>query len=91
MHSYWHDGENLEDAGVVGKIAQKIGLDAGKAVRAMTDDNYLYAVYAIRQEAVREGVTGIPTFISGSESVYGCQPYEVLEAFAVRAGAPPRS
>ena len=91
MVSYWREGKNLEDPQVVAEIAQKAGLDGSEATRAMEEDLYLYAVYAIRQEAQQVGVAGIPTFISGDESVYGCQPYEVLEAFAVRAGAKPKN
>jgi predicted DsbA family dithiol-disulfide isomerase len=44
--------------------------------------------FAIREEANRVGVQGIPTFVIGRVGLSGCQAYEVFEQFVQQAGVP---
>ena len=37
------------------------------------------------------GVTAVPTFVVGNNTVVGAQPYEVLESLVVKGGAVKRS
>ncbi len=88
MHAYWKDGKDLENPGVLRDAAKTAGLDAETAVKAMNDSKYLKVVDAMRAEAGRAGVTGIPTFVfPGVQPVVGCQSWEVVEAAAKAAGA----
>lgn len=88
MHAYWKDGKDLEDQAVIKAAAKTAGLDAEAAGKAVTDSRYLKVVDAMRAEAGRAGVTGIPTFaFPGIQPVVGCQSWDVVEAAAKAAGA----
>lgn len=88
--AHWREGKNIEDAADLAAVAASAGLDEGEAVRASQAPEYLARVDARQAEARRAGVSGIPTFVVGSERVVGCQPYDVLAAAARRGGAAPR-
>lgn len=85
MDAHWRRGENLEADADLREIAARAGLDSDEALRAADDPTYQTRVDAIRAEASGQGVTGIPTFVVGEETIVGCQPYEVLAAAARRA------
>lgn len=86
MNAYWRGGADLEDTAVVREIARQVGLDADSAVAAMDDPRYLDRVDAVRRESINAGVTGIPTFFIGEQTIVGCQPYPVLASAVERAG-----
>jgi predicted DsbA family dithiol-disulfide isomerase len=88
--AYWRRGENLEDEAVLARIAEEAGLSADGARAALKDATYIARVDAMGQEARRDGVSGIPTFLIGNGRVVGCQPYEVLAQAARLAGAQPK-
>ena len=90
MDAYWKDGKDLEDSTVLSGMATASGLNPEKALLAADDQLYLKRVDDIRLEYKQVGVGGIPTFVFGKEMVEGCQPYQVLAAAALRAGAKPR-
>ncbi len=87
MEAWWARGENIEAPEVLARLADEAGLDADAAVAASTDEQWLAKVWAMREEAGDRWVTSIPTVFLGPKPVIGCQPYEVFEAGAVRAGA----
>jgi predicted DsbA family dithiol-disulfide isomerase len=90
MDAHWRDGRDIEDNTVLAETATAAGLDAEKAVLAADDPVYLRRVDDARIEYKKVGVGGIPTFVFDTESIEGCQPYEVISAAAVRAGAKPK-
>jgi predicted DsbA family dithiol-disulfide isomerase len=94
--AYWRRGEGIESDDELAAIARTAGLDAGAAVRCAHDPGLLARVDAARREALRAGVTGIPTFdfepdepggARVASRVVGCQRYDVLAEAARRAGA----
>ena len=86
MEAWWRRGEDLEDDAALRRLAGAAGLDPEAAVRAADDPAYLGRVDAIRAEAARRGVTGIPSFaFAGGPTVVGCQPYGILAAAAESA------
>lgn len=87
MHAHWREGKNVEDEQDLRDIALRAGLDPEAALQAMAAERYLQRVDAIREEASRIGVTGIPTLVVGRYGVVGCQPYEVIAQAVGRAGA----
>ncbi len=87
MDAHWREGRDLEDPAVLGDLARSAGLDPDGLRAATRDAAYLARVDAVRGEAARAGVTGIPTFFVGGRMVVGCQPYEVLAAEVEAAGA----
>jgi predicted DsbA family dithiol-disulfide isomerase len=87
MDAHWKEGKDIENTTVLRELAAASGLDPEKALEAAADPVYLGRVDAMRTEYKQVGVGGIPTFVFGTEAVEGCQPYEVLAAAALRAGA----
>jgi predicted DsbA family dithiol-disulfide isomerase len=94
--AYWRRGEGIESDAELAAIAARAGLDREAAVAAARDPALLARVDAARREAMRAGVTGIPTFdvepdapggARASTRVVGCQRYEVLVDAVRRAGA----
>lgn len=79
MHFYWKEGKNIEDTEVLKSIAQNAGLNSDEALMASESIQYLSKIDAIREDANRIGVTGIPTFFIENKSIVGCQSYEVFE------------
>ena len=90
MDAYWKDSNDIEDSAVLRGVATASGLDPEKALFAADDQLYLKRVDDRRLEYKQVGVGGIPTFVFGKEAIEGCQPYQVLAAAALRAGAKPR-
>ena len=91
MEAHWRDGMDLENDDDLRTIARDAGLAADAVERSESDPQYLERVDELRREADEIGVQGIPTFVAGRFGVSGCQPFEVLEQLAVRAGAQRRA
>ena len=89
MVGYWEQALDLEDPEDIAAVARTAGLEPGAAVAAGQDPHYLSRIDAIREEAGKMGVTGIPTFFFGSVAIVGCQPYDDLLEAALVAGAKP--
>lgn len=87
MEACWKEGKDIEDSIVLRDLAAASGLDPEKATIAADDPEYLSRVDALRLEASQMQVSGIPTFVFRTERIVGCQPYEVVAAAALRAGA----
>jgi predicted DsbA family dithiol-disulfide isomerase len=87
MNAHWRDGRDIEDSAVLADMARASGLDTEKALLALDDPSYSKRVDDLRMEYKQVGVGGIPTFVSGTERIEGCQPYEVLAAATLGAGA----
>ncbi len=86
MDAHWKEGRNIEDDAVLRDLASAAGLDPDKAAHAAGDPIYNRRLDDLRREFKSVGTGGIPTFVFGKEAVEGCQPYEVLERVALRAG-----
>jgi predicted DsbA family dithiol-disulfide isomerase len=94
--AYWRLGRGIESDEELAAVATAAGLDSAAAVAAAADPALLARVDAARREAIRAGVTGIPTFdvepdapggSRVSSRVVGCQRYEVLVDALRKAGA----
>ncbi|MFT4979175.1 MAG: putative DsbA family dithiol-disulfide isomerase, partial [Myxococcota bacterium] len=106
MDAHWLEGKDIESDETLAEIARTAGLDPATAVAACDAPEWQARVDAMRIEASRWGVTGIPTFFflpegwtvegSGSWSgapplrVVGCQPLPTLREVVRKVGAQPR-
>ena len=90
MDAHWRDGMDLENDDDLRAIARDAGLSED-ALERSRDPQYAARIDAIREEAHRLGLTGIPTFILGRYRVSGAQSYELFEELARRAGAQRRT
>ncbi|HYA89072.1 MAG TPA: DsbA family protein [Nitrospirota bacterium] len=77
--AYFSEGLNIGDLNVLGQIARDTGLDADAMIRDVENGKYLSKLAAVRDDAARLGVTGVPTFFIGmKKSIVGAQPLEVF-------------
>lgn len=107
MNAHWRDGEDIEDRGVIARLAAISGLDPNGALAALDDPGAPALLRRQREEAAQWGVTGIPTWFllpagwtpgdaipaTGPRAVrvVGAQPMEVVERAARMAGAVERA
>ena len=66
MNAHWRDGRDIEDREVLGELAAQAGLDPADALAFLDSEEVGPILDAQRQEAMRWGVTGIPTRSSGT-------------------------
>jgi predicted DsbA family dithiol-disulfide isomerase len=79
FRAYFVDARNIGDPQVLLEIAQSIGLPRDEAKEVLEKRTFKAAVDEDWEKSRRYGVTGVPTFVIGSQGVVGAQPYEVLE------------
>ena len=89
--AYFVDARNIGDTDVLVEIAQSVGLAADAARDVLETRSFKDAVDADWAKSNQYGVTGVPTFVTGGDSVVGAQPYEALEKLLNDAGAQPRA
>ena len=89
FRAYFAESRNIGDIKVLTDVAQSVGLAAESARDVLRLRSSRDAVDADWAKSRREGVTGVPTFVSGHARVVGAQPYEVLEHLVKQAGARP--
>jgi predicted DsbA family dithiol-disulfide isomerase len=77
--AYFVDGKNIGDPDALVEIAKSIGLPEDKAREVVEKRTHKAAVDADWEKSRQYGVTGVPTFVIGSQGVVGAQPYEALE------------
>jgi predicted DsbA family dithiol-disulfide isomerase len=85
--AYFEDAKNIGDVEVLVGVAQAGGIPADDARRVLTERTFKRAVDDDWETARHYGITGVPSFIAGNQKLVGAQPYEVLERFAIAAGA----
>jgi predicted DsbA family dithiol-disulfide isomerase len=89
MAAYFTDGEDLGDPDVLVARAERCGLDADAARKALADEEGLEALAVALQQAADLGITAVPTFVVNLRwSIPGAQDPEylvqVLRRMAIR-------
>ena len=79
--AYFADNANIGDPDVLVDIAGRAGLDVLEARDVLENRRFSDRVDADWRRAAEIGITGVPSFVSNSLCVVGCQPYEVLMRF----------
>jgi len=87
--AYFADGRDISKVDVLMEIARSVGLPEDGARDVLEKRTFKNAVDADWARARSYGITGVPTFVSGSQAVVGAQPYDVLERFVRQMGATP--
>ena len=87
FQAYFVDNVNLAKVDNLINIAERVGLPAGEAQEILEQRPFREAVDADWQRSRELGITGVPTFVIGNQSLVGAQPYEQLEALLISAGA----
>ncbi len=68
--AFFIEGENLGDEGVLREVAREAGLDEDAGVAAAWDPDRISGVHAMREEASRIGVHGVPTIATEGRVLY---------------------
>jgi len=89
--AYFRDARNIGDTSVLLDVALSAGVPTDAARRALEQRTFKAAVDSDWAKARAHGITGVPSFVSGGRKLVGAQPYEVLEQFAMAAGAARRT
>jgi predicted DsbA family dithiol-disulfide isomerase len=90
FRAYFVRGENLAVIENLVAIAETVGLNGGDARAVLDSRRFKGAVDADWQHCRELGVTGVPTFVIGTQGLMGAQPYEVLAEFVTTIGAKAR-
>jgi predicted DsbA family dithiol-disulfide isomerase len=90
--SYFLDGQDIGEAGVLAALAAGHGFTREEALRLAGDAAELAATRAEAEEAAQAGVRGVPFFVFASRlAVSGAQPSQVFREAIARAMASPES
>ena len=77
----FEDRENIGDIDVLLEIASSIGLNKEELSQYLDDQKNLNAIDESSAEAMKLGITGVPSFIINNKMVVGAQSSEVLKTF----------
>jgi predicted DsbA family dithiol-disulfide isomerase len=81
LEAFFRDGQDIGDLGVLTKLAGEVGLDPEDFAAALRSRKYREAHRQALRHAYEEvGVSGVPLFVIGSETLSGVQDREMLEA-----------
>ncbi len=77
--AYFSHGLDIGDIEVLRQVCRNVDLDEEDMINALQDGKYLPSLVKAQDEAVRRGVTGVPTFFIGEKkSIVGAQPLDVF-------------
>ncbi|PKB58081.1 MAG: hypothetical protein BZY83_08965 [SAR202 cluster bacterium Casp-Chloro-G2] len=88
----WEDRQDLGELEVLHKVAHEVGLDADEMVTSLEEKTYAETVMGQYQEALKYGISGIPTFLVGNLLFTGAHPYNIFKSAMERyltEGVPP--
>ncbi len=87
FRAYFVDGVNIGNVESLLEIAERVGLNVAEAREVLETRSFKEAIDRDWQRSRELAITGVPTFVAGGYGAVGAQPYETLEALAVKAGA----
>jgi len=91
FRAYYVDGINIGKTDVLLRLVRSVGLPEKEARSVLEEGSCKKEVDADWSRCRRMGVTAVPTFFVGHQSVVGAQPYEVLEQLIKGSGARTRT
>ena len=77
----FEDGENIGDINVLLAIAEGVGLNKKELSQYLRNQENLNAIDESSAQAMKLGITGVPSFIINNKMVVGAQSTEVLKEF----------
>ena len=77
----FEDGENIGDINVLLAIAEGVGLNKKELSHYLRNQENLNAIDESSAQAMKLGITGVPSFIINNKMVVGAQSSEVLKEF----------
>ncbi len=92
--AFWEDRKDLGELEVLHAVAHSVDLDADDMVKHLNEKTYAEAVMGQYHEALKYGISGIPTFLVGNLLFTGAHPYNIFKSAMERylnEGVPPAS
>ena len=83
--AYFQQIRDIGDEAVLLEIVEGVGISRDVARKCLSERTMKSLVDGQMKEAIKYGITGVPTFIIGRYMVVGAQPYEVLRSAFERA------
>lgn len=81
FRAYFAEGRNIFDMNTLVNIAVSVGLDAAAAREVLESGVFKEAIDHDWARAYKSGITAVPTFLIGRQSLVGAQPYNILKNF----------
>jgi predicted DsbA family dithiol-disulfide isomerase len=81
FRAYFVSTQNIGKVEVLTGLAKSIGLPEGEARKVLLSRSFRESVDADWARSRELGITAVPTFVIGRQSVVGAQPYEILDQF----------
>jgi predicted DsbA family dithiol-disulfide isomerase len=79
LQAYFAAGLDIGDREVIIQLGKDAGLDVQALEKALNEGTYLPRMKEMQEEAAKAGVTGVPTFVLGSQkTIVGAQSIEVF-------------
>ncbi|MBE7940612.1 MULTISPECIES: 2-hydroxychromene-2-carboxylate isomerase [Ramlibacter] len=79
LRAIWVDGENMNDAQVVGRVLGQAGFDAQALVALAQEADVKDALKQATQRAIERGMFGAPTFFVGDQMFWGQDRIEFVK------------
>lgn len=90
FRAYWEEGRDIGDEAVLADVADRVGLDADRALAAVRGGEYRARVRGSTDAAIGIGVDGVPAWLVDERMLIpGAQPHEVFERVLARLGIGP--
>jgi len=81
FRAYFAETRNIFDMDTLVNIAMSVGLDAAAARKVLESGAFKEAIDCDWARAYKLGITAVPTFLIGGQSLVGAQPYNILKNF----------
>ena len=78
--AYWEDRKDLGKIEVLAEIAKSVSLDADEMVQCLETRELSNLVMGQYQQALQQGIRGIPTFVVGNLLFTGAHPYDIFKS-----------
>ena len=86
--AFWEDRQDLGDLAVLEEVGRSVGLNTAEMLERLESKHYESTVIGQYQEALKYGISGIPTFLVGNLMFTGAQPYEIFKSAMDRVLTP---
>ncbi|TFH42814.1 MAG: hypothetical protein E4H01_12940 [Lysobacterales bacterium] len=77
----WVDGDDVSQASVVHRLLAQAGLDANACLRKAESAEYDQKLSAVTEEAMAQGVFGVPTIVVTGRVLWGNDQFEMARFF----------
>ena len=71
MRIEWAEGQNIAETDVLAEVARRIGLDPDAVIAASENSVNLATLEEHAEEAVADGIFGVPSFVIGEDVFWG--------------------